>query len=81
MEKRCIRIDLHRNRFTGCFRLENERTWITEWELEDLGKFVKKLRRSAPAHDCGGRLGRKPETEQFLRLTKNENLVVFDKTS
>ncbi len=44
MEKRHIGIDLHRNRFTCCIRLENERTYVTEWELEDLGKFVKKLR-------------------------------------
>src|ERR1700681_3544328 len=44
MEKRYIGIDLHRNRFTCCVRLENERTYLTEWELEDLGKFVKKLR-------------------------------------
>src|SRR6204780_2578513 len=44
MEKRYIGIDLHRNRFTCCIRLENERTYLTEWELEDLGKFVKKLR-------------------------------------
>ena len=44
MEKRYIGIDLHRNRFTCCIRLENERTYVTEWELEDLDKFVKKLR-------------------------------------
>ena len=44
MEKRYIGIDLHRNRFTCCIRLENERTYVTEWVLEDLGRFVKKLR-------------------------------------
>lgn len=44
MEKRYIGIDLHRNRFTCCLRLENERTYVTEWELEDLGRFVRKLR-------------------------------------
>ena len=44
MDKRYIGIDLHRNRFTCCVRLENERAYVTEWELEDLGKFVKKLR-------------------------------------
>ena len=44
MEKRYIGIDLHRNRFTCCIRLENQRTYVTEWELEDLGRFVKKLR-------------------------------------
>src|SRR5215469_12904313 len=44
MEKRYIGIDLHRNRFTCCIRLENERTYVTEWALEDLARFVKKLR-------------------------------------
>ena len=46
MEKRYIGIDLHRNRFTCCIRLENERTYLTEWALENLGRFVKKLRTS-----------------------------------
>lgn len=46
MEKRYIGIDLHRNRFTRCIRLENERTYLREWELEDRGAFVKKLRPS-----------------------------------
>jgi transposase len=46
MEKRYIGIDLHRNRFTCCIRLENERTYLTEWRLEDLARFVKKLRPS-----------------------------------
>jgi transposase len=44
MEKRYIGIDLHRNRFTCCIRLENDRTYVTEWALEDLGRFVNKLR-------------------------------------
>src|SRR5271165_4613830 len=44
MEKRYIGIDLHRNRFTCCIRLENGRTYVRDWELTDLGKFVKKLR-------------------------------------
>jgi transposase len=44
MEKRYIGIDLHRNRFTCCIQLENERTYLTDWEMADLGKFVKKLR-------------------------------------
>lgn len=38
-------------------------------------------RRSARASDCDGRLRRKSEAEQFLRLTKDENQVVVDKTS
>ena len=46
MEKRYIGIDLHRNRFTCCIRLENERTYVTEWALEDVARFVKKLRPS-----------------------------------
>ena len=48
MEKRYIGIDLHRNRFTCCIRLENERTYVTEWTLESLTKFVKKLRPNDP---------------------------------
>ena len=44
MEKRYIGIDWHRNRFTCCIRLENERMYMTDWELEDPGKFVKKMR-------------------------------------
>ena len=46
MEKRYIGIDLHRNRFTCCIRLENGRTYLSEWALEDLDRFVKKLRAS-----------------------------------
>src|SRR5579859_2065516 len=42
--KRYIGIDLHRNRFTCCIRLENDRTYMTEWALEALARFVKKLR-------------------------------------
>lgn len=30
MKKRYIGIDLHRNRFTCCIRLENERTYVTK---------------------------------------------------
>lgn len=46
MGKRHIGIDLHRDRFTCCIGLENERAYVTEWELEDLRKCVKKLRPS-----------------------------------
>src|SRR5882672_11816801 len=42
--QRHIGIDLHRNNFTCCLRLENDRTYLTEWRLEDLPRFVKKLR-------------------------------------
>src|SRR3982750_4677703 len=44
MEKRYIGIDLHRDRFTCCVRLENDRTYVTEWKLVDVAKFAKKLR-------------------------------------
>jgi transposase len=46
MEKRYIGIDLHRNQFTCCIRLENDRTYLTEWRLAELPRFVKKLRPS-----------------------------------
>lgn len=39
------------------------------------------VRRSADANNCDGRLRRKPEAKQFLRLAKDENQVVVDKTS
>src|SRR5881296_3400742 len=43
---RQIGIDLHRNCFTACIRLENGRNYLTEWKLEQLPKFVAKLRPS-----------------------------------
>ena len=43
---RHIGIDLHRNRFTSCVRLENGRTYLSEWKLEDLPRYVRKLRPS-----------------------------------
>ena len=46
MEKRYIGIDLHRNQFTCCLRLENGREYLSQWRLEDLPRFVKKLRPS-----------------------------------
>ena len=42
--KRYIGIDLHRNCFTACLRLENGRECGKEWKLEQLAKFVEKLR-------------------------------------
>jgi hypothetical protein len=39
------------------------------------------VRRSARARNHDGRLRRKPEAEQFLRLAKDENQIVVDKTS
>jgi len=44
MEKRYLGIDLHRNQFTCCVRLENGRTYLTNWKLEKLAQFVQKLR-------------------------------------
>jgi transposase len=42
--KRYIGIDLHRNCFTACLRLENGREYLKEWKLEDMAKFTGKLR-------------------------------------
>jgi transposase len=41
---RHIGIDLHRNRFTCCVRLDNGRNYLSDWKLEELSRFVKKLR-------------------------------------
>ena len=38
--KRYIGIDLHRNCFTACLRLENGREYLKEWKLEDMAKFT-----------------------------------------
>jgi hypothetical protein len=42
--KRYILIDLHRNNFTACLRLENGREYWKQWKLEDMAKFTGKLR-------------------------------------
>ena len=42
--KRYIGIDLHRNCFTACLRLESGREYLTTWKLEDMAKFTAKLR-------------------------------------
>src|ERR1041385_8402776 len=44
--ERHIGIDLHRNQFTCCVRLENGRNYLTDCKLEDLPQFVKRLRTS-----------------------------------
>ncbi len=44
MQKRYIGIDLHRNQFTCCIRLENGRSYLSTWKLEDLPRLLKKLR-------------------------------------
>jgi transposase len=43
-EKRYMGVDLHRKVFTCCIRLENGRQFLSEWRLEQLPQFVKKLR-------------------------------------
>jgi transposase len=44
--KRYIGIDLHRDCFAACLRLENGRAYLKEWKLKDLAKFTAKLRPS-----------------------------------
>jgi transposase len=46
MDKRYVGVDLHRNQFTVCVRLESGRTYLREWKLQALQQFVKKLRAS-----------------------------------
>lgn len=46
MEKRYFGIDLHRNQFSCCLRLDSGRSYFSEWALEQLPRFVKKLRPS-----------------------------------
>lgn len=41
---RYIGVDLHRNCFTACVRLESGRDYVSRWKLEGLGKFVSRLR-------------------------------------
>jgi transposase len=44
--ERHIGIDLHRNKFTCCVRLDNGRNYLSDWKTEDLPRFIKKLRPS-----------------------------------
>lgn len=44
MEKRYLGIDLHRNQFTCCLRLDSGRSYWKQWRLEELPQFIKKLR-------------------------------------
>ena len=39
---RHIGTDLHRNKFTCCMQLANDRNSLSEWKLENLAVFVKK---------------------------------------
>jgi transposase len=41
---RHIGVDLHRNCFTACIRLENGRNYLSEWKIEHLSRLVGKLR-------------------------------------
>ena len=41
---RYIGVDLHRNRFTVCVLAENGREYLSEYRLEQLSQFVRKLR-------------------------------------
>lgn len=43
-ENRWIGIDLHRQRFTCCIRVETGRNYLSEWKLEHLPRFVQRLR-------------------------------------
>jgi transposase len=42
--KRYMGVDLHRNCFTACVRLENGREYWKPWQVEDLSKFAAKWR-------------------------------------
>jgi hypothetical protein len=60
------------------------RTVLGGKDLLRRGKYRRALASCAPL--ClrtirDGRLRREPDTQQFLRLTKDENQVVVDKTS
>ena len=61
MGKRYIGIDLHRNQFTCCVRLHNGRSYLSQWRLENLPRFVKKLR---------------PSDELAVEITGNTRLFV-----
>jgi hypothetical protein len=39
--QRHIGIDLHRNKFTCCVRVDNGRNYLSDWKLEDLARFTK----------------------------------------
>jgi hypothetical protein len=41
-----IGIDQYRNKFTCCMRLSNGKNYLSEWKLESLPVFVKRLRPS-----------------------------------
>src|SRR5581483_5371071 len=61
MEKRYIGIDLHRDQFTCCIRLENGRSYHSQWRLKDLPSFAKKLR---------------PEDQVAVEITGNTRLFL-----
>ena len=42
--RRYIGVDLHRNCFTVCLRLENGREYLKQWKIQQLAAFAAKLR-------------------------------------
>lgn len=46
MKKRYIGVDLHRDCFTACMRYDDGRETIQDWKLDQLGDFLKQLRRA-----------------------------------
>jgi hypothetical protein len=89
MEKRYIGIDLHRNRFTCCIRLENGRTYLREWALKDLARFVKELRASdevavgsRATHGCsrrGGAAGGTSGGGGYQSVSRHQPIVEKDR--
>ena len=72
------------------FRSAARRVWViaercsaarVHYVAADTAAPLPPARRSADTSNCDGRLRRKPEAAQFLRLAKDENQVVVDKTS
>jgi hypothetical protein len=75
---------------TSGFRSAARRVWViaercsearVRYAAANPAAPLPPARRSADTSNCDGRLRRKPEVAQFLRLTKDENQVVVDKTS
>ena len=72
---RYIGIDLHRNKFTCCVLLENGRTYLSQWKLEDLPRVVKKLR---PSDQVAVEIddGFPEDVRQDLRERGHDTLIV-----
>ena len=72
------------------FRSAARRVWVVAERCSearvrcaaaDTAAPLPTVRRSADTRNCDGRLRRKPEAEQFLRLIQDENQCRVDKTS